>query len=149
MEVSRPYGLPNVLSFDLGWGRPTSLCSFRLRPSSYPRRQDGRRRPSTPERSEGRSEPPHPLGPFACAPLATQLRRLPAASLRASLGNGASCRAHAGPTLGRCGQGYSLSDEGLAPVAYPMMPAISADYPLPRKDQSKSRGLRLYETFVA
>jgi hypothetical protein len=50
--------------------------------------------------------------------------------------------------LAHCGQGYLLSDEGLAPVAYPMMPA-SADYPLPRKDQSKARGLRLYETFVA
>jgi hypothetical protein len=49
----------------------------------------------------------------------------------------------------RCGQGYSLSDEGLAPVAYPMMPALSADYPLPRKDQKAARGLRLYETFVA
>ena len=51
--------------------------------------------------------------------------------------------------LARCGQGYSLSDEGLAPVAYPLMPALRADYPLPRKDQSKARGLRLYETFVA
>jgi hypothetical protein len=51
--------------------------------------------------------------------------------------------------LARCGQGYSLSDEGLAPVAYPMMPPISADYPLPRKDQKAARGLRLYETFVA
>ena len=51
--------------------------------------------------------------------------------------------------LARCGQGYSLSDEGLAPVAYPMMPAISQDYPLPRKDQKTARGLRLYETFVA
>jgi hypothetical protein len=51
--------------------------------------------------------------------------------------------------LARCGQGYSLSDEGLAPVAYPMMPAISAEYPLPRKDQKAAKGLRLYETFVA
>ena len=51
--------------------------------------------------------------------------------------------------LARCGQGYSLSDEGLAPVAYPMMPALSADYPLQRKDQKAARGLRLYETFVA
>jgi hypothetical protein len=51
--------------------------------------------------------------------------------------------------LARCGQGYSLSDEGLAPVAYPMMPPLSADYPLPRKDQKVARGLRLYETFVA
>ena len=51
--------------------------------------------------------------------------------------------------LARCGQGYSLSDEGLAPVAYPLMPALSADYPLARKDQKTARGLRLYETFVA
>jgi len=51
--------------------------------------------------------------------------------------------------LARCGQGYSLSDEGLAPVAYPMMLGLSADYPLPRKDQKAARGLRLYETFVA
>jgi hypothetical protein len=34
-------------------------------------------------------------------------------------------------------------------VAYPMMPAISADYPLARKEQTVARGLRLYETFVA
>ena len=34
-------------------------------------------------------------------------------------------------------------------MAYPMMPSISADYPLPRKDQSAARGLRLYETFLA
>ena len=51
--------------------------------------------------------------------------------------------------LARCGQGYSLSDAGLAPVAYPMMPALSADYALPRKDQNVAKGLRLYETFVA
>jgi hypothetical protein len=50
--------------------------------------------------------------------------------------------------LARCGQGYSLSDEGLAPVVYPMMPAISADHALVTKDQSRARGLRLYETFV-
>lgn len=42
--------------------------------------------------------------------------------------------------LARCGQGYSLSDEGLAPVVYPMMPPLSADYPLPRKDQKAARG---------
>jgi hypothetical protein len=30
-----------------------------------------------------------------------------------------------------------------------MMPALSADYPLPRKDPKAARGLRLYETFVA
>jgi hypothetical protein len=50
--------------------------------------------------------------------------------------------------LARCGQGYSLSDEGLAPVVYPMMPALSVDYPLPRKDQKAAKGLRLYQTFV-
>jgi len=33
-------------------------------------------------------------------------------------------------------------------VAYPMMPALSVDYPLPRKDQKAAKGLRLYQTFV-
>ena len=51
--------------------------------------------------------------------------------------------------LARCGQGYLLSDVGLAPVAYGMLPTLTADYPLPRKDQRGARGLRLYETFVA
>jgi hypothetical protein len=51
--------------------------------------------------------------------------------------------------LARAGQGYLLSDEELAPVAYPRMPALRADFPLPRKDQTAARGLRLYETFVA
>ena len=51
--------------------------------------------------------------------------------------------------LARCGQGYLLSDAGLAPVAYGMMPEISAGYALPRKDQRAARGVRLYETFVA
>jgi hypothetical protein len=50
--------------------------------------------------------------------------------------------------LARCGQGYLLSDEGPAPVAYGMLPPLTADYLLPRKDQRKARGLRLYETFV-
>jgi len=30
-----------------------------------------------------------------------------------------------------------------------MMPAMSADYPLRRRDQRAARGLKLYETFVA
>jgi len=51
--------------------------------------------------------------------------------------------------LARCGQGYSLSDSGLHPVAYGMLPPLTADYPLPRKDQRRAKGLRLYETFVA
>jgi hypothetical protein len=50
--------------------------------------------------------------------------------------------------LARCGQGYLLSDEGLSPVAYGMLPPLNADYPLPTKDQRRARGLRLYETFV-
>ena len=41
-----------------------------------------------------------------------------------------------------------LSDEGLAPVAYGMLPPLTADYPLPRRDERKARGLRLYETFL-
>jgi type IV secretory pathway TraG/TraD family ATPase VirD4 len=51
--------------------------------------------------------------------------------------------------LSRCGQGYLLSDEGLRPVAYAMLPPLTADYPLPRKSQQGARGLRLYETFIA
>ena len=51
--------------------------------------------------------------------------------------------------LARCGQGYLLSDVGLAPVAYGMLPPLTADYPLPRKDQRAARGLRLYVTFVS
>lgn len=42
--------------------------------------------------------------------------------------------------LARCGQGYSLSDEGLAPVAYPLMPAIPAEYPLRRNDEKAAQG---------
>lgn len=51
-------------------------------------------------------------------------------------------------SLARCGQGYLLSDEGLQPVSYGMLPPMHADYPLPRRDQSRARGLRLYERFV-
>ena len=56
--------------------------------------------------------------------------------------------ANAIKTLARGGQGYLLAEEGIAPVAYGMMPEISAGYALPRKDQKAARGLRLYETFV-
>jgi hypothetical protein len=45
--------------------------------------------------------------------------------------------------------GTSRIGERFAPVAYPMMPVLSADYPLARKDQKAAKGLRLYETFVA
>jgi hypothetical protein len=51
--------------------------------------------------------------------------------------------------LARCGQGYLLSDDGVRPVAYGMLPHVSASYPLPRKSQKDAPGLRLYETFVA
>jgi type IV secretory pathway TraG/TraD family ATPase VirD4 len=51
--------------------------------------------------------------------------------------------------LARCGQGYLLSDEGLRPVAYGMLPPLTADYPLLRKAQQEAPGLRLYETFIA
>jgi hypothetical protein len=68
--------------------------------------------------------------------------------LRCCFGETATLHSNAIKALARCGQGYSLSDEGLAPVAYPMIPAISADYPPSRKDQKVARGLRLYETFV-
>ena len=55
---------------------------------------------------------------------------------------------NANRALARCGQPHSLSDERLPPW-YGMMPSLSAQYPLPRKDGRKARGLRLYETFVA
>jgi hypothetical protein len=51
--------------------------------------------------------------------------------------------------VARSGQGYLLSDSGLHPVAYGMLPPLTADYPLLRKDQRTARGLSLYETFVA
>lgn len=51
--------------------------------------------------------------------------------------------------LARAGQGYLLTDEGLRPVVYGALPPLSADYPLPRKDQKAVRVQRLYETFVA
>ena len=51
--------------------------------------------------------------------------------------------------LARCGQGYLLSDSGLKPIAYGMLPPLSAKYSLARNDQREARGLRLYETFIA
>ncbi len=52
-------------------------------------------------------------------------------------------------SLARCGQGYLFNDEGIRPVCYGMLPPLSSDFPLKRKDQSKARGLRLYERFIA
>lgn len=52
-------------------------------------------------------------------------------------------------SLERAGQGYLFSDEGLTPVVYGMMPPVALDVALPKKDQTKARGLRLYETFVS
>ncbi len=52
-------------------------------------------------------------------------------------------------SLARCGQGYLLSDDGLHPLAYGMLPPLSATYPLRRHCQRAAPGLRLYETFVA
>jgi hypothetical protein len=51
--------------------------------------------------------------------------------------------------LARCGQGYLLSDDGVRPLVYGMLPHLSASYPLSRKAQRGAPGLRLYETFVA
>jgi type IV secretory pathway TraG/TraD family ATPase VirD4 len=51
--------------------------------------------------------------------------------------------------LACCGQGYLLSDDGLWPCVYGMLPPLRADYPLHRNDQSRAPGLRLYETFIA
>ncbi|MGO9764033.1 MAG: type IV secretory system conjugative DNA transfer family protein [Myxococcaceae bacterium] len=52
-------------------------------------------------------------------------------------------------SLARCGQGYLLADDGLWPLVYGMLPALSADYPLLRHNQQRAPGLRLYETFIA
>jgi hypothetical protein len=52
--------------------------------------------------------------------------------------------------LARQGQAYLYNDEGVRPVVLGMFPPeLLADYDLPRKDQAKARGLRLYERFVA
>jgi type IV secretory pathway TraG/TraD family ATPase VirD4 len=51
-------------------------------------------------------------------------------------------------TLARCGQGYLVNDEGLQPVSYGMLPALDADYALPRIEQRSAAGLRLAETFL-
>ena len=51
--------------------------------------------------------------------------------------------------LARHGQGYVLTDEGLDPVCYGMLPPeLRASFPLRRKAQDRARGLRLYEQFV-
>jgi hypothetical protein len=55
-------------------------------------------------------------------------------------------RPHQG--LGALRPDHLLSVEGFVPVAYPIMPALNANYPLPRKDQKAAKGLR-NETFVA
>jgi hypothetical protein len=53
-------------------------------------------------------------------------------------------------TLGTAGQGYLYNGEGIKPLVYGMLPAdLVAHYPLPRKDQTRARGLRLYERFIA
>ncbi len=52
-------------------------------------------------------------------------------------------------SLARCGQGYLFNDEGLRPVSYGMLPPLSSDFPLQRKEQTSARGLRLYERFIA
>jgi len=51
-------------------------------------------------------------------------------------------------SLGRSGQGYLFNDEGLRPVSYGMLPALSSDFALKRNRQATAPGLRLYERFV-
>jgi hypothetical protein len=51
--------------------------------------------------------------------------------------------------LARCGQGYLLADSGLLPIAYGMLPPLTARYSLVRNEQKTAPGLRLYETFIA
>jgi hypothetical protein len=51
--------------------------------------------------------------------------------------------------LARHGQGYVLTDEGLNPVCYGMLPPeLRASFPLKRRAQEHARGLRLYEQFI-
>jgi hypothetical protein len=51
--------------------------------------------------------------------------------------------------LARHGQGYVLTDEGLSPVCYGMLPPdLRASFTLARKPQESARGLRLYEQFI-
>ena len=53
-------------------------------------------------------------------------------------------------TLGTSGQGYLYNGEGIKPLVYGMLPPdLVAHYDLPRKDQSRAVGLRLYERFIA
>lgn len=52
-------------------------------------------------------------------------------------------------SLATSGQGYLFNDEGLRALSYAMLPPLKADYPLIRKDQSRARGLRLYDKFIA
>ena len=51
--------------------------------------------------------------------------------------------------LARHGQGYVLTDEGLDPVCYGMLPPeLRGAFPLARKRQAGARGLRLYQQFI-
>jgi hypothetical protein len=51
--------------------------------------------------------------------------------------------------LARHGQGYVITEEGLSPVCYGMLPPdMRASFPLKRKAQEHARGLRLYEQFI-
>ena len=51
--------------------------------------------------------------------------------------------------LAAFGQGFHYDGRLARPVVYGMLPpTLSADYELPRKDQSRARGLRLHERFI-
>ena len=53
-------------------------------------------------------------------------------------------------TLATSGQGYLYNGEGIKPLVYGMLPpGLVAHYDLPRKDQARAVGLRLYERFIA
>ena len=72
-----------------------------------------------PKRSEGRSEPPHPIETLSPAnPAHPRLRPLQASSFFRTP---------------RCSYGLP-ADSRFDAVAYCQMPALSADYPLPRKE---------------
>lgn len=52
-------------------------------------------------------------------------------------------------SLAACGQGYCYFGNDIVPLAFAMLPPLQADFPLPKHEASKARGLRLEEKFLA
>jgi hypothetical protein len=47
------------------------------------------------------------------------------------------------------GQGYLKTDRDILPISYAELPPMAGGFELTRRDQTKARGLRLYERFLA